>query len=116
MYGFGTPGTGTYTNLGGGGGGKGLQFCGQEGNLGGGGDCGGGGGGDGSSGGGDWQGGGGDGVGGGGSCSPQVSPQGHDAHLISVYAGGGNTGWSNFLEDVMASSTEYEQKRKWTEM
>ena len=37
-----------------------------------------------------------------------MSPQGHDPHLISVYAGGGNTGWSNFLEDVIASSTEYE--------
>ncbi|RDX70689.1 hypothetical protein CR513_50043, partial [Mucuna pruriens] len=100
----GTPGTGTYMNLGGGGGCTGLQFCGQEG---GGGDGGGGGGGDGGGGGGgDRQGGG----GGGGSCSTQVFPQGHDPHLISVSAGGGNTGWSNFLEDVMASSTEYENE------
>lgn len=81
-------------NLGGGGGIKGLQFCGQEGYFGGGG-------GDGGGGGGGTQGGG----GGGGSCSPQVLPQGHDPHLISVSAGGANTGWSNsnFLEDVMPS-------------
>lgn len=80
----------------------GLQFCGQEGYFGGGGDGGGGGGGDGSGGGGDGQrgGGGGEGV---GSCSTQVLPHGHDPHLISVSAGGGNTGWSNLLEDVMAS-------------
>lgn len=76
---------------------------------GGGGDGGGGGGGDGSGGGGDRQGGGVDG-GGGGSCSPQVSPQGHDPHLISVSAGGGNSGWSNLLDDVMTSSTEYENE------
>jgi len=72
---------------------------------GGGGDGGGGGGGDGSGGGGDRQGGGVDG-GGGGGWSPQVSPQGHDPHLISVSAGS----WSNFLEDIMTSSTEYENE------
>lgn len=74
----------------GGGGDKGLQFCGQEGYFGGGGEGGGGGGGDGGGGGGDGHGsggGGGEGDGGGGGGSPQVSPQGHDPHLISGSAG-----------------------------
>lgn len=93
----------------GGGGGKGLQFCGHDRTLGGGGDGGGGGGDDGGGGGGGEGGGsgGGDGDGGGGLCSPQVYPQGHDPHLISV-----SGGWSNFLEDVRASTRDENEMHK----
>ena len=65
----------------GGGGGRGLQFSGQEGYFGGGGSGGDGGGGGGGEGGGSG------GGGGGGSCWPHVSPQGHDPHLVSVSGG-----------------------------